>query len=197
MKKRKADREKMMASARSFYWVGFRVSADLTKSAVQQAPTHVGPLGNLLSSTVLVALSAETSIKALQMLQLGSFEEGHDLLKLFNRLSSGMKEGINIMDQALAQDLNKIGNQPIIPEGSVRDVLRDHRYDFEKWRYFYELSDGTNVNLQDLRFASLALILTYDIVTVRPADHDLPTYLANPMQWIMDNRLQWMIGIRE
>lgn len=197
MKKRKADREKMMASARSFYWVGFRVSADLTKSEVQQAPTYVGPLGNLLSSTVLVALSAETSIKALQMLQLGFFEEGHDLLKLFNRLNSGMKEGVNIMYQALAQDLNKIGNQPIIPEGSVRDVLRDHRYDFEKWRYFYELSDGANVNLQDLRFASLALILTYDIVTVRPADHDLPTYLANPMQWIMDNRLQWMIGIRE
>ena len=186
-----------MASARSFYWVGFRVSADLTKSEVQQAPTYVGPLGNLLSSTVLVALSAETSIKALQMLQLGFFEEGHDLLKLFNRLNSGMKEGVNIMYQALAQDLNKIGNQPIIPEGSVRDVLRDHRYDFEKWRYFYELSDGANVNLQDLRFASLALILTYDIVTVRPADHDLPTYLANPMQWIMDNRLQWMIGIRE
>ena len=196
MKKRKADREKMMASARSFYWVGFRVSADLTESEVLQAPTYVGPLGNLLSSTVLVALSAETSIKALQMLQLGFFEEGHDLLKLFNRLNSGMKEGINIMYQALAQDLNKIGDQPVIPEGSVRDVLRAHRHDFEKWRYFYELNDGANVNLQDLRFASLALILTYDIVTVRPADRDLPTYLANPMQWIMDNRLQWMIGIR-
>ena len=198
MKKGYADRDRMMAEARSLLWVVHRMSTkEMTGSNVRQAPNYVGPLGYLLSSIVLQALAAETALKALQVYQLGYFYKTHDLAYLFKRLGPGMQQGANIMYQALVRDLNEISTNTVVAEGSIEKVLKSHARDFEEWRYFFELPDGSDVSLLDIRHAALALILSYDILTVDPAAHDPAGYAADPMKWITQNRMQWLIGIND
>ena len=198
MKKGYADRETMMAEAKSLLWVVHRMSAkEMTGSNVRRAPNYVGPLGYLLSSVVLQALAAETALKALQVFQLGYFYKTHDLAYLFKRLGTGMQQGVGIMYQALVRDLNKISPNAVVADGSIEEVLKRHARDFEDWRYFYELPDGSDVSLLDIRHAALALILSYDILTVDPAAHDPAGYVADPMNWIAQNRMQWLIGIND
>ena len=198
MKKGYADQERMMAEARSLLWVVHRMSTkEMTGTNAGQAPNYVGPLGYFLSSVVLQALAAETALKALQMLQLGYFYKTHDLAYLFKRLEPGMKQGVNIMYQALLRDLNKTSPNAVVADGSIEEVLKRHARDFEDWRYFFELPDGSNVNLLDIRYAALALILSYDILTIDPSSRDLAGYVADPMNWITQNRMQWLIGLND
>ena len=198
MKKGYADQERMMAEARSLLWVVHRMSTkEMTGTNARQAPNYVGPLGYFLSSVVLQALAAETALKALQMLQLGYFYKTHDLAYLFKRLEPGMKQGVNIMYQALLRDLNKTSPNAVVADGSIEEVLKRQTRDFEDWRYFFELPDGSNVSLLDIRYAGLALILSYDILMIDPSSRDLAGYVADPMNWITQNRMQWLIGLND
>ena len=101
------------------------------------------------------------------------------------------------MHQALLRDLNKIGPNDVVINGSIEDVLRRHARDFEEWRYFFELPDGSDVSLLDLRCAALALILSYDILTINPSSRDPAGYVVDPMKWITKNRMLWLIGIND
>ena len=169
----------------------------MTGPNVRQAPNYVGPLGHLLSSIVLQALAAEIALKALQVYEFGYFYKTHNLAYLFKRLGPGMQEGANIMYQALVRDLNGISPTAVVAEGSIKQVFKRHARDFEDWRYFFELPDGSDVSLLDIRNAALALVLTYDILTVAPDTHDPAGYAADPGKWITQNRLQWLIGIND
>ena len=120
------------------------------------------------------------------MLKLGYFIHGHDLLKLFKQLQPNMRNGINITYQALAQALNTEHPALINLEMSVEDVLRRHRRDFEEWRYVYELDDGANISLLDLRLATKVLVMNFDAITFDPSVHDPKTFMANRMQGIAD-----------
>ena len=119
------------------------------------------------------------------MLKLGYFIHGHDLLKLFKQLQPDMRNGISITYQALAQALSTEHPSPINLEMSVEDVFRRHRHDFEEWRYVYEL-DEANISLLDLRLATKALVLNFDVITFDPSVHDPKTFMANRMQGIVD-----------
>ena len=55
---------------------------------------------------------------------------------------------------------------------SVEDVFRRYRRDFEEWRYVYELDEGANVNLLDLRLATKAMVMIYDAMTFDPSVRD-------------------------
>ena len=188
MKNLRADREKMMAEARSLDWVAQQLSNALNRRDIDPSQGYVAPLGYLLSSVVLQALAAETALKALQMLKLGYFIKTHDLLKLFKQLQPDMRDGISITYRALAQALNTESPTAIDPESSLEDVLRRHRRDFEEWRYVYELDDGASIGLLDLRIATKALILNFDAITFDPSVHDPKTYMAERMQGIVDTR---------
>ena len=97
-----------------------------------------------------------------------------------------MRNGINITYQALAQALNTEHPALINLEMSVEDVLRRHRRDFEEWRYVYELDDGANISLLDLRLATKVLVMNFDAITFDPSVHDPKTFMANRMQGIAD-----------
>ena len=176
----------MMAEARSLDWVAQEMANALNRLNIDPSQGYVVPLGYLLSSVVLQALAAETALKALQMLKLGYFIHGHDLLKLFKQLQPDMRNGISITYQALAQALNTEHPALINLEMSVEDVLRRHRHDFEEWRYVYELDDEANISLLDLRLATKALVLNFDAITFDPFVHDPKTFMANRMQGIVD-----------
>ncbi|MCY4653710.1 MAG: hypothetical protein OXC95_11170 [Dehalococcoidia bacterium] len=162
----------MMAEARSLNWVAQEMANALNRHNIDPSQGYVVPLGYILSSVVLQALAAETALKALQMAKLRYFIHGHDLITLFKKLQPDMRYGINFIYQSLAQDLNTERPDLINLDMSVEDVFRRHRRDFEEWRYVYELGEGTNVNLLDLRLATKAMILVYDAVTFDPSVHD-------------------------
>ncbi len=186
MKKCRADREKMMAEARSLDWIAQQLSNALNGRDIDPSQGYVAPLGYLLSSVVLQALAAETALKALQMLKLGYFVKSHDLLKLFKQLQPDMRDGISITHQTLVQAFNTENPTTINVKSSIEDVLRKHRRDFEEWRYVYELDDGASISLLDLRIATKALVLNFDAITFDPSIHDPKTYMANRMQGIVD-----------
>ena len=177
----------MMAEARSLDWVAQEMANALNRHNIEPSQGYVVPLGYILSSVVLQALAAETALKAFQMLKLGYFTHGHDLLKLFKQLQPDMRDGISIIYQSLAQDLNTERPGLINLERSVEDVFRKHRRDFEEWRYVYELDAGANVGLLDLHLATKAMVMIYDAMTFDPSVYDPNrTFMANRIQGIVD-----------
>ena len=154
-----------MAEARSLDWIAQRSENRLNRNEIKSGQDYVAPLGYLLSSVVLRSLSAETTLKALQMLTLGYFIKTHDLLKLFNRLQPDVRYDIGIVYQRCAQALSTEHPTVINAGNSIENVLENHRFDFEEWRYVYELKDETYVNLIDLRLATKVLIEKYNALT--------------------------------
>ena len=110
--------------------VGFRSTAnDLQKIINQLASGNSFAPGAALkvfgyscSIAVLRALAAECTLKAIAYARSGSFQAGHDLLKLFEALD-GKAKGF-IEKTADSQGV-----------ASPRRVLKRHRNDFVEWRY--------------------------------------------------------------
>ena len=174
-KKYYADREQMMAEARSLHWMAKHLFTEWNRVGINPSEGYVQPLGYMLSFLIIQALAAETAIKASQVLKLGRFTHGHDLLKLFEKLPDDMQQSINVVYQTL------------VPNGQIKDVLRKHRSDFEDWRYVYELSDGTGVNFLDLRVATEAIILNFDAISIDKSAPDVNARMANRMRGIVEN----------
>ena len=188
LKKYYADREKIMAEARSLHWTAQQLSKSLNGTDIARSHSYIAPLGYLLSSAILQALAAETALKALQMLKLGYFIKGHDLLKLFEQLQPDMRQGIDIVYQLLVQYVNEKNPVAIIPEGSIEDVLRKHNHDFEEWRYFYELNDGANLSFPDLRWATQAMVINFDVLSIDASSPNANADLVNRLQGIVDTQ---------
>ena len=174
-KKYYADRERMMAEARSLHWIAKHLFTELNRVGINPSDGYVQPLGYMLSFLILQALAAETAIKASQVLKLGYFTHGHDLLKLFEEMPYEMQQSINVVYQAL------------VPNGQIKDVLTKHKSDFEDWRYLYELKDGTSVNFLDLLVATEAMILNFDAISIGKSTSDVNVKMANRMHGIVEN----------
>ena len=175
-KKYYADRERMMAEARSLNWIANHLFTEFNRKGINQSEGYVQPLGYMLSFVVLQALAAETAIKATQVLKLGYFTRGHDLLKLFKEIPAEMRQSVNVVYQAL------------VPGGQIEDVLTKHRSDFEDWRYMFELKDGSNVNFLDLLVATHAIILNFDAISVDGSKSDVNVEMANRIRGIVENK---------
>ena len=173
-KKHYADRERMMAEARSLNWMAKHLYTEMNRVGVNPSDGYVQPLGYLLSFLVLQALAAETAIKASQVLRLGYFIHGHDLLELFKELPSDLQQSINIVYQAF------------VPDGQIKDVLTKHRNDFENWRYMYELKDGVSVDFLELPVATQAIIFNFDVISVDKTTSNVNAKLARRIQGIVD-----------
>ena len=160
MDRRTYDASKMMGEARSLQWAANQHANRLNAKGVSPSSDRVAVLGHFLSSLILQALAAETSLKALQQRELGDFDATHDLFKLFTRLGPVTQENINEKYQEAVQSMS-FPASAVAPNEFVGDVLEGHRHDFINWRYIYELPDGSQVNLVDLRLATVALILVF------------------------------------
>ena len=149
---------------------------------------YIPSLGCLLSSVILQALATETAIKASQVLKLGYFFHGHDLLELFGDLPPDMKQSINIVYQLIIQCVNTIRPSQIALEGAIEDVLIRHRRDFEDWRYVHELKDGAHIDLADLIWATQAIILNFDAISSGTFGLDANVQMANRIRGIVDTQ---------
>ena len=191
-KKGYGDREKMMAEARSLHWTAQRLRDDMNQAGIKPSDGYVAPLGYLLSSVILQSLATETAIKATQVLKLGHFFYGHDLLELFEALPSDMRYSINNVYKPIVQHIQSQvtikGPFEVVSEGPIEDVLAKHRRNFEDWRYLHELPDGSSVNLSDLRWATQAIILNFDVISVDASAPDANIRLANRMKGIVDHQ---------
>ena len=174
-KKYYADRERMMAEARSLHWIAKRLLTEMNRVGINSSDGYVQPLGYLLSFLILQALAAETAIKASQVLKLGYFTYGHDLLELFEEMPHEMQQSINVVYKAF------------VPNGQIKDVLTEHKDDFEDWRYIYELKDGTSVSFLDLLVATEAIILNFDAISVDKSMPDVNRRMANRIRGIVEN----------
>ena len=174
-KKYYADRERMMAEARSLHWIAKHLFTEMNRAGVNPSDGYAQPLGYLLSFLILQALAAETAIKASQVLKLGYFTHGHDLLELFEEMPYDMQQSINVVYQAF------------VPNGQIKDVLTKHKSDFEDWRYIYELKDGTSVNFLDLLVGTEAIILNFDAISVDNSKSDVNVQMANRIHGIVEN----------
>ena len=174
-KKYVSDREQMMAEARSLHWVAKGLYKEMNREGTNPSEGYIQLLGYSLSFIVLQALAAETAIKASQVLKLGHFSYGHDLLTLFEELPQDMQQSVNVVYQAL------------IPNGQIKDVLTEHRSDFEDWRYMFELKDGSNANFLDLQVATEAIIWNFDAISVAGSGSDANAEFANRMRGIVKN----------
>ena len=143
----------------------------MNRVGINPSDGYVQPLGYMLSFLILQALAAETAIKASQVLKLGYFTHGHDLLELFDEMPYEMQQSINVVYQAF------------VPNGQIKDVLTEHRSDFEDWRYLYELKDGTSVNFLDLLVATEAMILNFDAISVDKSTSDGEWQNGKPHTW--------------
>ena len=172
-KKIYADRERIMAEARSLHWTAKHLFTEFNREGIKPSDGYVRALGYMLSFLILQSLAAETAIKASQVLKLGYFTYGHDLIELFEELPLDMQQSINIVYQAW------------VPNGQIREALTKHKRDFEDWRYMYELKDGTSVSFLDLLVATEAIILNFDAISVDKSGTDAIVEMANRMRGIV------------
>ncbi len=187
LKKYYADREKMMAQARSLHHVVQQSHKSLKQSLADSPATgYVAPLGHFLSLVVLQPLAAETALKATLMMRMGYFVRGHNLSTLFELLDPDMKKGIDEVYQAIVKLTIREQQVVTIAEEPIGDVLERHKNDFERWRYIFEL-DEASITFIDLHLATRALILNFDVLSIDPSTGDPNTLLLNRARGIMQD----------
>lgn len=82
-------------------------------------------VGYAISVTILQALTAEYTLKALSIRETGRFRKTHDLYGLYTDLSKGTRELL----AALGTSQEKL---------DMPSFLKEHRNDFVEWRYLPE-----------------------------------------------------------
>ena len=109
----------------------------------------LGVIGYSVSSVVLRAFATELALKALYMQETGKEQKHeHDLLFLFRRLEQTTQDSVEqrfegIRGGKIAKGIYYGETDPLL------QVLTNHRYDFEKWRYLQDQL-RTSLNTQPL-----------------------------------------------
>ena len=162
MKHYTADADTMFAQAKSLHWSAGEAYRSLNQN--QSPISFLEPLGNMLTYVILQSLAAEIALKASQMNWSGYFTRGHNLVELFDEMRPDVQNAVDILYSLLVQTSfsSNILPNPVTVE-PIRDVLERHAADFEDWRYLFELNQ-TEIKFFDIRLATLAIILHFDIV---------------------------------
>ncbi len=97
-------------------------------------------LGLILSSNILLALSAELALKGLKQKETSvhGYEHTHDLLFLFRSLSDANQGKLAMRFQKYIDEDPKTQNA----DTSLESFLEKHRDDFVQWRYLDGNVDG-------------------------------------------------------
>ena len=114
----------------------------------------------LAVATVNLHFSIELYLKGLYLQSTGNYNDGHELLKLFDLLPLEMKDEIekSFIKKGIKQD----GGLPLIKTNSVfenkkqydpykenislKEFLAAHNYGFVKWRYHFEVDTNGSIH---------------------------------------------------
>jgi hypothetical protein len=118
-------------------------------------------IGNASTAVMTTYLAIEIGLKALLGKEKGSLPHGHDLLKLFSKLSFETKSKLTDNYNLLIAD-NK--NSPHIVVKSllnVNELITEINGTFTPWRYLYEKHSGLNFPFGEANMFFAALKTTY------------------------------------
>ena len=119
--------------------------------------------GNILAAPVLMTLSVEIALKAMQC-QEGEeeFDRDHSLAKLFQSLNKDTQARLKVRLPSILDEVSlQLGVQDYCPVGAgIEIVLEYHQNTFIDWRYLYERRSDISCYLPELNKVLAAIIET-------------------------------------
>ena len=136
-----------MHHALALRWAARHMATVLEVVVKESNPDPLQAFGSFMARAILAALAAEVALKALYELESGKQpERTHDLDRLFSGLSDETQRRLEVRFQGI-----RATRAPRHQTAkTLAEVLREHRHDFEEWRYVYEDPGGSAIELLDL-----------------------------------------------
>ena len=123
--------------------------------------------GRTICVPIIRALATEIALKAWQGHEKkGQYDFSHDLVALFDSLTSETRSRIEQRFNKLQEDISDCTD---VRETTVRDLLCKHRDIFENWRYTYEYRE-LKFDALELNIALTSIIEVYNEVTGKKSE---------------------------
>ena len=138
-----------VSQAKSLLWAARHLQDLLNVAVKTPKPDSTQAMGCFFSAILLRSFAAEVALKSLYAQENGrEAEYTHDLLKLFNKLSSTTRHSLNQRFQRIRHSKPECDDTPT----SIEQTLAEHRNDFIHWRYYYlpEPQGTRNIELLNL-----------------------------------------------
>ena len=118
--------------AMALQWAIYRSMPESERIGIHLAGNMALQLGLILSSNILLPLTAELALKGLLQRHKGrsEYERTHDLLKLYQSLPPEVQSRLTERFQQLIE-----GPRAYTDSATIQEFFATHRNDFERWRY--------------------------------------------------------------
>ncbi len=157
--------------ALAIQWVAFalqKISADENqgssmkeilgeaKTVGGQEGADIALLGFKWTLNIVLAFATELALKALSAKETGHHEHDHNLLRLFDELSTETQHKLEIEYQKQQRTSSSTAGE------TLRQLLECHKDDFVKWRYLDDCPEDLITDANNLQFAICAMLEIYE-----------------------------------